>query len=763
MTRFRRAGLLLSAAALAAAAVVAAVPHAAAAAPTLKSLADAQGRDIGFALDPGRLSEAAYKSIADTEFNLVVGENAMKWDATEPTQGQFRWTGADAVASYAQSTAKKLYRHTLVWHSQLPSWVSALGADQLRAAMTSHISTVVGRYKGQVTAWDVVNEAFADGTGGRRGSVFQQKLGDGYIAEAFRAARAADPAAKLCINDYNTDGVNAKSTAIYNLVRDFKAQGVPIDCVGFQAHLIIGQVPGDLRQNLQRFADLGVDVRITELDIRMNTPADATKLAQQASDYAAVVRACLAVSRCRGVTTWGITDKYSWVPGVFSGQGAALLWDDNYAAKPAYQAVATALGAPVAAAGITVSGGRIIEATGDPFVMRGVNHAHTWYQDRTPTALADIKSLKANTVRVVLSSGQRWTRNDVANVSGVIAGCKANKLICVLEVHDTTGYGEESAAATLAQAVDYWISVKSALDGQEAYVILNIGNEPWGNTGASGWTSATTGAIGRLRTAGFRHAIMVDAPNWGQDWQFIMRDNAAAVFASDPQRNTIFSIHMYGVFDTAAEIDDYLGRFQSAGLPIVVGEFGYNHSDGNPDEDAILASAQSRGIGYLGWSWSGNGGGVEYLDLVTNFDLNQLTSWGQRLFNGANGIAATSREARIYGGTTTPPPPPPPPPPSKSCTAAYAVGSQWGGGFQGTVTVTAGTSAITSWTVTWTWPSGQRFTNTWNAQVTTNGDAITARNASYNGSLAAGASTSWGFTASSGSTNTAPTAACAAA
>src|SRR5690348_8022792 len=116
---------------------------------------------------------------------------------------------------------------------------------------------------------------------------------------------------------------------------------------------------------------------------------------------------------------------------------------------------------------------------------------------------------------------------------------------------------------------------------------------------------------------GFAHAIMVDAPNWGQDWQFIMRDNAAAVFASDPQRNTIFSIHMYGVFDTAAEITDYIGRFQSAGLPIVVGEFGFNHSDGNPDEDTIMATAQSRSIGYIGWSWSGNGGGVEYLDMVT--------------------------------------------------------------------------------------------------------------------------------------------------
>jgi mannan endo-1,4-beta-mannosidase len=443
-----------------------------------------------------------------------------------------------------------------------------------------------------------------------------------------------------------------------------------------------------------------------------------------------------------------------------------------------------------AAAGFTVSGGRILDANGNAFVMRGVNHAHTWYQDRTPQALADIKALGANTVRIVLGSGQRWGPDGAANVSAVISQCKVNRLICVLEVHDTTGYGEQSGAATLAQAVDYWISIRSALAGQERYVILNIGNEPWGNTGASGWTDATKSAITRLRAAGFEHSIMVDAPNWGQDWQFVMRDNAASVFAADPQRNTIFSIHMYGVFDTAAEINDYLGRFVTAGLPIVVGEFGFDHSDGNPDEDTILATAQARGIGYLGWSWSGNGGGVEYLDMVTGFNAAQLTTWGQRLFNGANGIRATAREATVFGGTTppsstppsstppsstppssTPPssappsstPPssaPPSNPPARGCTASYAVAGDWGSGFQGTVTVTAGSAAITGWTVSWTWPNGQRFTNTWNATVSGTGDAVTARNMSYNGSLAAGARTTWGFTASRGAVNTAPTVSC---
>ncbi|MFE9702203.1 cellulase family glycosylhydrolase [Streptomyces sp. NPDC005930] len=308
--------------------------------------------------------------------------------------------------------------------------------------------------------------------------------------------------------------------------------------------------------------------------------------------------------------------------------------------------------AEAAAGGIHVSNGRVVEGNGNAFVMRGVNHAYTWYPDRT-SSIADIAAKGANTVRVVLSSGGRWTRTSAAQVTTLIGQCKANKVICVLEVHDTTGYGEDGAATSLDQAADYWVSVKSALAGQEDYVVVNIGNEPFGNTNYTAWTDATKAAIGKLRGAGLHHALMVDAPNWGQDWSGTMRSNAASVFASDPDRNTVFSIHMYGVYDTAAEVRDYLNAFVGNGLPIVVGEFGNQHSDGNPDEDAIMATAQSLGIGYLGWSWSGNGGGVEYLDMVNGFDPNSLTSWGNRIFYGSNGIAATSRRATVYGGGGT--------------------------------------------------------------------------------------------------------------
>ncbi|MGC5387710.1 cellulase family glycosylhydrolase [Micromonospora chalcea] len=442
-----------------------------------------------------------------------------------------------------------------------------------------------------------------------------------------------------------------------------------------------------------------------------------------------------------------------------------------------------ALGQPAqAATGFSVSNGRLYDANGVEFVMRGVNHAHTWYPQQT-SSFANIKALGANTVRVVLSSGDRWTKNSAADVANVISLCKSNRMICVLEVHDTTGYGEDGAATTLAKATDYWLSIADVLKGQERYVIVNIGNEPFGNQGYSAWTTDTSNAIKRLRAAGLTHTIMVDAPNWGQDWSFTMRDNAGTVFAADPQRNTVFSIHMYGVFDTAAEISDYLGRFRTAGLPIVVGEFGFNHSDGNPDEDAIMAYAQANGIGYLGWSWSGNGGGVEYLDMTTSFNPAQLTSWGQRIFNGANGIAATSREASVYASTTPTasptvsptvspttsptvsptPPPPTTPPPSGGCTATYTVANSWQGGFQGEVKVTAGAAAITGWTVRWTYANGQSVTQAWNASVSNSGSAYTARNVDYNGRLGAGASTTFGFIGSWQGTNSTPAVTCTSA
>ncbi|MCG7524519.1 cellulase family glycosylhydrolase [Streptomyces sp. OfavH-34-F] len=315
-------------------------------------------------------------------------------------------------------------------------------------------------------------------------------------------------------------------------------------------------------------------------------------------------------------------------------------------AAPAHASPASAGAA--AGTGLHISDGRLVEGNGNDFIMRGVNHAHTWYPGETQS-LADIKATGANTVRVVLSDGYRWSKNGPDDVASVIAQCKANRLICVLEVHDTTGYGEDSAAGTLDHAADYWIGLKDVLDGQEDYIIINIGNEPWGNTDPAGWTAPTTAAIKKLRAAGFAHTIMVDAPNWGQDWQNVMRDNAQAVYDADTTGNLLFSIHMYSVYNTAQKVTDYLNTFVDAGLPLVIGEFGGPADQyGDPDEDTMMSEAQRLGLGWIAWSWSGNTDPI--LDLTIGFDPARLSTWGERIFHGADGIAQTSREATVFGG-----------------------------------------------------------------------------------------------------------------
>ncbi|MEW1908262.1 endo-1,4-beta-xylanase [Kitasatospora sp. NPDC085895] len=326
--------LLAGTAGVLAAAGLAGAAGTADAASTLGASAAAKGRYFGTAVAAGHLGESAYASTLDTEFTAVTPENEMKWDAVEATRNSFNFASADQIVAHAQGKNMKVRGHTLVWYSQLPGWVGGLSATDLRTAMNNHITQVMTHYKGKIYAWDVVNEAFQDGgSGARRSSPFQDKLGNGYIEEAFRTARSVDPNAKLCYNDYNTDGQNAKSNAVYAMVKDFKQRGVPIDCVGFQSHFnSASPVPSDYRANLQRFADLGVDVQITELDIEGSGSA-------QAANYANVVNACLAVTRCTGITVWGITDKYSW-----RSSGTPLLFDGNYGKKAAYTAVLTALG-----------------------------------------------------------------------------------------------------------------------------------------------------------------------------------------------------------------------------------------------------------------------------------------------------------------------------------------------------------------------------------------------------------------------------------
>ncbi|MEZ0067581.1 endo-1,4-beta-xylanase [Streptacidiphilus sp. MAP12-20] len=320
----------------------------------LKTLAEAKGIYFGTALTQSNLSNSALTAVASGQFDMVTPGNEMKWDTTEPSNGTYNFSPGDQIVSYAQANGMRVRGHNLVWHSQLPSWVSSLPTTQVQAAMESHITTEATHYKGKVYSWDVVNEPFND-DGTLRQDAFYAAMGNGYIADALKTAHAADPNAKLYLNDYNIEGQNAKSDAMYNLVKSLKAAGVPIDGIGLESHFVLGQVPSTMKANMQRFTALGVNVAVTELDDRIQLPASSANLAQQATDFTTVVDDCLAVSGCVGVSQWGVGDADSWIPGFFSGYGAATMYDANYQPKPAYNAVVTALGGSTSSPSASVS------------------------------------------------------------------------------------------------------------------------------------------------------------------------------------------------------------------------------------------------------------------------------------------------------------------------------------------------------------------------------------------------------------------------
>jgi len=308
---------------------------AAAAGSTLQAAAAGSGRYFGTAIAASKLSNSTYSTIANREFNMITAENEMKADATEPNQNQFNFSSGDQILNWASSNGKKVRGHALAWYSQQPGWMQNMSGSALRSAMLNHVTQVATHYKGKIYAWDVVNEAFQDGSSGARRDSNLQRTGNDWIEAAFKAARAADPNAKLCYNDYNTDNwSDAKTQAVYNMVKDFKSRGVPIDCVGFQAHFNSqSPVPSNYHTTLGNFAALGVDVQITELDIEGSGT-------NQANQFQGVVQACLAVSRCTGITVWGVRDSDSW-----RASGTPLLFDSSGNKKAAYTSVLNALNA----------------------------------------------------------------------------------------------------------------------------------------------------------------------------------------------------------------------------------------------------------------------------------------------------------------------------------------------------------------------------------------------------------------------------------
>lgn len=296
--------------------------------------------------------------------------------------------------------------------------------------------------------------------------------------------------------------------------------------------------------------------------------------------------------------------------------------------------------------GFTVSGTKLLDAYGNEFVFRGVNVAHAWYKDKTDTSLEAIAKTGANTVRIVLSDGQQWEKDSVESVENIIKKCKELDMIAILEVHDLTG---ENSQEDLLKTCDYWIEMKDLLNENKAYVIVNIANEWYGLWKYDPWREGNIAAITKLREAGIENTLMVDTGGWGQNTMNLEYD-AAEVFEADPDKNTMFSIHFYGTAGGSAEKIEYaLNDMKEQNLCVCAGEFGYNHSDGDVDEAFLMEYCEENGIGTVAWSWKGNGGGVEYLDLALEWDGSELSEdWGEVVVNGANGIKETSEICSVF-------------------------------------------------------------------------------------------------------------------
>ncbi|MBB5800370.1 endo-1,4-beta-xylanase [Saccharothrix ecbatanensis] len=634
------------------------LPSVASAGTTLGASAAESGRYFGTAVAANKLSDSTYVGILNREFKMVTAENEMKIDALEPTQGQFTYTNADRIVNHAVGQGMRVRGHTLAWHSQQPTWMQNMSGTALRNAMLNHVTKVATYYRGKIHSWDVVNEAFQDGTSGARRDSNLQRTGNDWIEAAFRAARAADSSAKLCYNDYNTDNwSHAKTQAVYRMVQDFKARGVPIDCVGFQAHFNSGNpVPSNYHTTLQNFAALGVDVQITELDIEGSGSS-------QAQQYQGIVQACLAVTRCNGITVWGIRDSDSW-----RASGTPLLFDSSGNKKAAYTSVLNALNAAGTVPPTTTT-------TPPPAANCANGYVALTYDDgpiaATTTTL--LNALRQNGLRATFfNQGNKVQGNAALAKSQRDAG---------MWVENHSWSHPHMTQLSQAQMASEISQTQNAIQSATG-VAPKLFRPPYGETNAT------------LKSVEAQYGLTEVLWNVdSQDW-----NNAST-----------------------AQIAQAASTLQNGG--VILMHDGYQTTINAIPQ--IASNLRSRGL-------------------------------CAGMISPSTGRAVAPTDTPPGTTTTTPPPA------GGSCTATYRTSTQWGDRFNGEVTIRAGASAITSWTATVRLTSPQRVSATWSGTPTWDSSGLVmTMKPSGNGSLAAGASTTFGFTVMANGQWAAPTVSCA--
>ena len=338
--------------------------------PPLRALADRAGVRFGSAVMVRDLrADPRYAALLAREFNSVTPFVEMKWGTIHPERERYDFSQADELVAFASQHRLRVRGHALVYGQVVdppnPAYLGqTTGPAALRALMASHIRAVMQRYAGRVGVWDVVNEPLAWKGGAEQAEglaehVFSRTLGPGYVAEALRLAREADPSAQLFINEFGTLEPGERQERCFRLVRRLRQEGVPLDAVGFQGHvvpLLGGRGPSraQIEATLRRFAALGVAVEITELNVFTRTRRhlltlgltydEKAELQRQADAYADAVQACLAVPACQGVTVWTFTDRYpTTIEAKTHLDDIPLLFDDEYRPKPAAFAVREAL------------------------------------------------------------------------------------------------------------------------------------------------------------------------------------------------------------------------------------------------------------------------------------------------------------------------------------------------------------------------------------------------------------------------------------